>query len=212
MHIFPHPVSRYDDISEETRSAILGVSGEGNFKLYHYVNPKYPNSLSEGYIGVTGRAINRRHRDHLKDTQRHLSRPLSEHLLKNREVLPVALACGSKEEINELEIRLRPEPNLGWNIHSGGGASGKGQKNVKAGTRGGLEVHTPLGTFKSRQRAAEIHNVSVSTVSRRCNSSAPKNDDWAWHNTFTDDCVILTGDPALDIARCVEALHKALHF
>ena len=72
---------------------------------------------SEGYIGVTERDLLSRFEEHKKNSSNlHLFRAFSKY---NLEI--VQLDEGNSDDILKKEFEYRPEPQIGWNLTSGGG-------------------------------------------------------------------------------------------
>jgi len=97
--------------------------------VYWYHLSSHSDVLSEGYIGVTN-CPKRRHWEHV--TGRGKCVHLYEAFLKYGadKILKDVVFSGTRDECFQEEIRLRPKPNIGWNIVSGGGItpSWKGKK------------------------------------------------------------------------------------
>ena len=84
------------------------------YKVYHI---HYSNDLNEGYIGVSknleSRFYNHLHSEYL------VGRGIRKHNLTSKDMSIVA-EYETAEEAFAHEIRLRPEPQIGWNIARGG--------------------------------------------------------------------------------------------
>lgn len=85
--------------------------------IYWIHLPEHTNILSEGYVGVSKDPTNR-----LKS---HKSRSNNPHLLncfkKYPEIVMDIILESDESYCLELEEKLRPEKNIGWNIAKGGG-------------------------------------------------------------------------------------------
>ncbi len=209
VQIFPHPILMFDDVSEELYEAICGVSNQGNYKAYIYIDYRHFSKISEGYVGVTKREIAKHHNDHIKAAPKNPNRRFYRYLLKNPNAQPLVLACGTQEEISKLEELLRPHSDIGLNIHKGGGASRKGQKRPKTTSRKKQEVFTSKGHCKSRKSARKLPNDLLPTTSRKCHEKSPENDSCSWYNYYTEEPTVLSDDPFVDIQRNINAYQYA---
>lgn len=79
--------------------------------------------MSEGYVGIT-MDLGRRWLEHNNTKSSYFSKKRVEfqEAVKNKVAILVVLFEGTLEECVELEKELRPNPYIGWNIASGGGA------------------------------------------------------------------------------------------
>ena len=117
-----------------------------------------------GYVGVTN----------------HFQRRLisHKHRFKNlwNEIIVTKIAELPIEDCFDLEKKLRPTRNIGWNLSSGGYRNNAmyGKDNPNFGQIGEKASNfigwykTPLGKFASTEDAAKLHQCDASTISRRC--------------------------------------------
>jgi len=202
-------IIKFDDVTSEIIKAVSEANSFGKYKVYLYPDPDHPNKLSYGYVGVTGAKIEERHRWHLKDANKYPDRPLSQYLLKNPNVRPIEFARGTHEQAKEIERKVRPNSKIGFNIRRGGGSSTIGQRRMSLSVRDLLEVYTPLGCFESPERAAEIHGISKTTLSKYCNSSEPRFEQWCYGEDMLVEPCIPCYDPEDDNSKYIEAYHEA---
>jgi hypothetical protein len=126
--------------------------------------PEHQDMFTQGYIGVATdwkRRI-RQHRHKFK------------HLWDKAIMQPLVIAA--KEDCYELEKKLRPCRNIGWNRAAGGFRNNVmcGKENPNTGKLGSQAPHfigwyiTPLGRFDRPEDAAKVHNCAMTTIARRC--------------------------------------------
>lgn len=126
--------------------------------------PEHTNFLTEGYIGAAS-DIEARLRSH------------KYRFKKMWEKISVKILVQSTiDYCFELEAKLRPNRNIGWNVAAGGYRNNVmyGKENPNFGKFGMDAPHyvgsyqTPLGLFDSSTEAAKAHGVYVSTIARKC--------------------------------------------
>jgi len=88
--------------------------------VYHIINPEYPNSLEHGYIGVTNskRGVRRRFVGH-KNSSRHMHTIIRINKINFDDHVKI-LCYADMLYCYELEHKLRPYENIGWNLAAGG--------------------------------------------------------------------------------------------
>jgi len=126
--------------------------------------PEHQNFLTEGYIGAASNieARLRSHKHRLKQIWDKISVKI--------------LIESTIDYCFELEAKLRPCRNIGWNVAAGGFRNNvmKGMENPNFGKFGSKapnykgSYQTPLGVFDSSTEAAKAHNIYVSTLRRKC--------------------------------------------
>jgi hypothetical protein len=93
--------------------------------VYHIHLPEYSGCVDRGYIGFTSNTVDHRFREHkgIATTEKCPNYPVYNALRKYGDrVVVTTLIEGSNEYCLDMERRLRPTPNMGWNIACGGGA------------------------------------------------------------------------------------------
>lgn len=92
--------------------------------VYHVHLPEDKGNFDKGYIGFTSATVEERWKAHLYAAKSGNRRyPIYNAMRKYGDALVVTtLVEGSDEYCLNLEYRLRPTPNMGWNISCGGGA------------------------------------------------------------------------------------------
>jgi hypothetical protein len=144
--------------------------------------PEHQDFLTEGYIGAAS-DIAARLRSH-------------KHRFKAiwHKVVVEFLVESSIDYCFELEAKLRPNRNIGWNVAAGGYRNNvmKGTENPNYGKFGASAPHyvgsdvTPLGIFDSSTEAAKAHKMFVSTIARKCKGRIvngkflPPQDGWSF--------------------------------
>lgn len=84
--------------------------------------------FSEGYIGFTSADSSKRWCEHVFDSGRNSQYPIHRAIRKYGKDLEFKVICiGSAEYCLEIERKLRPSRNIGWNVCVGGGAPGLGR-------------------------------------------------------------------------------------
>lgn len=87
------------------------------FYVYWIHTPDQTDILSEGYVGISCQP-DRRFKDHKKGkTNPHLTRAFA----KYSDIVSTIVLCGSEDYCIEVETKLRPTENIGWNVAPGGG-------------------------------------------------------------------------------------------
>lgn len=95
-------------------------------KYYTYHIKRKGMSLDEGYIGVTQNTTNRFKHHNTANT-------LTGNAIREFDDIEFrVLICGNKTNCSNLEYKLRPEPNTGWNIQSGGLSGCKASEESRA--------------------------------------------------------------------------------
>lgn len=90
------------------------------YKVYHIKIKGSNMGLHEGYVGITRRSLSYRLTQHMhsKRPVGRILRSISKENIEIEEIIRLP-----KEDALELEYRLRPERNMGWNVMAGGNAS-----------------------------------------------------------------------------------------
>lgn len=95
--------------------------------VYHIHLPEDKGNLEVGYIGFTSKTVEQRWKEHLivaKSKTRNY--PLYNALNKYSTIVITTLVEGDVDYCLDIEYRLRPTPNTGWNINVGGQQGGLG--------------------------------------------------------------------------------------
>lgn len=132
--------------------------------LYWLRLPEHTDMWSQGYVGVTAH-IENRIRSH-----KHRFKAMWDKIVFQK------LVMADKNYCYDLEKKLRPASNIGWNKSEGGYRNHKmvGQNNPNYGKFGEQAPHfigwyiTPLGKFARPEDAALQHKCDLSTIARRC--------------------------------------------
>lgn len=126
--------------------------------------PEHEDFLTQGYIGAASN-IQARLRSH-----KHKFKAIWD------KIVVKILVEADIDYCFDLEKKIRPTRNIGWNKAAGGfrnnGMAGEENPNfeqfgAKAPNFIGSYI-TPAGIFDSSSEAAKIYNTFVSTISRRC--------------------------------------------
>lgn len=86
------------------------------YYLYHICRAADVGNLKVGYIGIS-KDVKKRWKGHRSKTNAHLQRALKAY----DDIVWNVISEGSKEEILRMEVWLRPDKDIGWNIAAGGG-------------------------------------------------------------------------------------------
>lgn len=129
--------------------------------VYWIRHVSHTDVLSEGYIGVTSRRARQRFNEHMRSSK-HSNYPVHAAIREyGRESLVVeTLVICDINYAYELERKLRPEPNTGWNLGEGGHNSARGR------IRGLTEAE--------RRRQAEALRGLPKTLEHKRNISAAR--------------------------------------
>lgn len=84
--------------------------------IYHIRRQGDANDFSKGYIGISYNP-KRRLREHRSGQNPHLTAAFS----KYNDIEMVIISQGTREEMLEMEVWLRPNKKMGWNCEKGGG-------------------------------------------------------------------------------------------
>lgn len=92
--------------------------------------PNMTTDYSDGYIGITTRSIEERNKEHYRDAfVRNSVYKVHDRMREyENKVITDIIFEGSIEECLDLENKLRPNWNMGWNMAIGGGIPGSGSK------------------------------------------------------------------------------------
>lgn len=166
--------------------------------LYHICRRCDEGNLKEGYIRVSSNPVNRwkAHRCHPNE---HLKNALERY----DDITYNIISEGLEDEMLRMEVWLRPERNLGWNIAEGGGKPpvarpGRGRGRKSPGSRGSKSIHwigyvkTPYGTFETARVMEDITGVKSTTTFNRC-----KNPKWTYWTFIDKNSIICTFDTEL---------------
>ena len=132
--------------------------------LYWIHNKEHTDVCSQGYVGVAT-DWPRRVRQH-----RHKFKSIWQDVQMEKLVEADSKYC------YDLEKKLRPHRNIGWNLAAGGYRNNvmfgdenpnKGKFGVNAPRFIGWYI-TPLGRFERPEDAAKAHNCAMTTIARRC--------------------------------------------
>jgi len=92
---------------------------KGMAVVYWIHKPEHTDMFTQGYIGVTKRKALARWREHLRSKHRpELKIYLA--LAKYDTLVFDVIVIGTREYCQQIEVSLRPEPNIGWNTAMGG--------------------------------------------------------------------------------------------
>ena len=94
------------------------VQPQGASIVYWIHRPSHTDMFSEGYIGITNRRANRRWGEHKRINN---CKTLSNALIKYDDVVfDIVLVANTRDYCEQIEHKLRPHKNIGWNINVGG--------------------------------------------------------------------------------------------
>jgi hypothetical protein len=99
--------------------------------VYHVHLPEDFGDCSKGYVGFTSKTVKERYAEHraAANSKNSTNYPIFNAIRKYGETLVVTtLVEGSDEYCLLIENKLRPEPNLAWNLAAGGSAPMLGKK------------------------------------------------------------------------------------
>lgn len=151
------------------------------YYLYHIHRPEN-ESIQDGYIGITNKPKQRwaQHKRECKLGRRNY--PLYNAMRKDEVVFEI-LCIGSREYIHELEFKIRPLPDMGWNLAVGGSDAGgntwKGKKrpeHSEAMKKNGFQAGNAAGNkpvyiegfiFPSRMIAHQVLRIDYKTIYNR---------------------------------------------
>jgi hypothetical protein len=125
--------------------------------VYHIHLPEQSGEYDKGYIGFTATTVSERFKEHVALAAiAENTYTLHNAIRKHGDALVVTtLVEGSSEYCLDIEYRLRPYPNIGWNIACGGSAPMLGRKHSDA-TRTKIKaIFTPehIKKISDRQKA-----------------------------------------------------------
>lgn len=101
-----------------------------NCYVYWIHLPEHDDILTQGYVGITVRAVSVRFSAHKTFARKCLNIPISNAIRKHGDKLLVdILVVADQEYCRMIENKLRPLPELGWNLSVGG------QDNVMTGRK-----------------------------------------------------------------------------
>lgn len=133
--------------------------------LYWIHRPNQTNLLSEGYIGVSKNPEKRlwEHKHHKRNP--HLSNAFK----KYKDITHTILLIGEENYCYEIEEKLRPTSDIGWNIVKGGGNPPSGKRKgathseaSKQKMRQSLKGREGYWTGKTRPKCSDTHKQKTS--------------------------------------------------
>lgn len=105
--------------------------------------PEHTDMFTEGYIGFTSNSPEIRYKEHLISAKNSSLYPIHRAINKYKDRLILqTLVSGDNDYCLELERKLRPERNLGWNIAIGGGAPMLGMSHTEESKQKLREINT----------------------------------------------------------------------
>lgn len=134
------------------------------FYLYHICREHDKYNLKEGYIGVSKKPSKRWSSGGYKQNP-HLRNALS----KYTDIVHYVVKAGTLKECLADEKKLRPYPNMGWNIASGGGLppSPKGKAWCISNLPEGKRRQTYLVTESTRRKLSQANLKKSAELSLR---------------------------------------------
>lgn len=98
------------------------IQPKGASVVYWIHAPEHKDMLNEGYIGITKNSIYKRWREHSTnilntDNTHKVYKPLRQ---QDTLIFEIVLVAESREYCEDVEARLRPTHNIGWNVVKGG--------------------------------------------------------------------------------------------
>lgn len=88
--------------------------------VYWIHRPCQKNIWSEGYVGITKLPAKQRLLYHLRDANRH-NTPLANAIKKYKDLIfEIILIADTRDYCGDIEAKIRPSMNIGWNIAKGG--------------------------------------------------------------------------------------------
>lgn len=98
---------------------MIDTQKEKPYYLYWIHRPCHKDMTKEGYIGIT-KNPDTRYQSHKLVAKADNKYIISRAIRKYNDLEYTILCCGSRKYIIDLEYKLRPQPNIGWNIAIGG--------------------------------------------------------------------------------------------
>lgn len=134
-------------------------------KVYWIHLPEHTDMFSEGYVGVTERGINERMAENAysaKAERVSCSELYSTFRERGRESLVVeVLVIAEVDYAFSIEEKLRPSPNIGWNIAAGGCRSGKGRNKPKTESQKEYMRNLLTGTTRSERTREKMSESQI---------------------------------------------------
>ena len=132
--------------------------------LYWIKLPEHDDMLTQGYIGATTNLVKR-----LKSHKHRFKEIWDKIIVKT-------ILMADIDYCYMIEQKLRPMRNIGWNKSIGGYRNNKmiGEENPNFAKFGESAPYfqgwwiTPLGKFAAAREAAKAHQISTTTIERKC--------------------------------------------
>lgn len=100
--------------------------------VYWVRHKDHKDMFSEGYIGFTSKPVLFREKEHTASAKSGSHYPVHRAIRKYSGYIVVeTLIEGDNDYCLEMERKLRPTPNIGWNISTGGGAPMLGRRHTE---------------------------------------------------------------------------------
>lgn len=145
------------------------------YKVYWIKSQEQYDPFKEGYIGITSQPLNKRFNDHKHNSK-------NKHLRNRCRKQDVEIVCLFEDlepyEAKRIELAMRPDENIGWNINKGGDLppSRKGKVGVKVKLVGDERT-------EKQKLAAQKHSERM-----KGNNSSGKRKNKVVHEKFCENC------------------------
>jgi hypothetical protein len=91
---------------------------KGSSVVYWIHTPRHKDMFCEGYIGISKQKVQDRWRQHFEERKESMISFV--HKNGTPLIFEVILVADSREYCEQIEKKLRPTPNIGWNVAQGG--------------------------------------------------------------------------------------------
>jgi hypothetical protein len=144
----------------------------GSSVVYWIHKPEHIDIFTEGYVGITNKQVSKRWYKHKLDAKEDGSLPVHRAINKYDDIIfEVILAADSREYCQEIEKKLRPSINIGWNVAQGGdivntyeGGLGNRRRNEW------LNLNDPNTIDRLARGIAKRREQEANGYARRCNA------------------------------------------
>lgn len=102
-------------------SIVATDTAEAYCEVYWIRRDSHSDIFSQGYVGISVKGADKRFIEHKSAAKAGSTLVVHQAMRKYDDIVVETVLIGSLEYCQEIELKLRPEPKIGWNLASGGG-------------------------------------------------------------------------------------------
>lgn len=146
----------------------------GSSVVYWIHKPEHTNIFTEGYVGITNKQVSKRWYKHKLDAREDGSLPIHRAINKYDDIIfEVILAADNREYCQDIEKKLRPTINIGWNVAQGGDIVNTYEGGLANRKRiEWLNLNDPITINRLAMGIAKRREQEANVYAKRCNAYA----------------------------------------